>query len=182
MELGEEIDHFFDIMKQQTNNDYIAFINKEFLNEEKWKSAQKSNKEMTDWNTIQDVVLINRTTEEIPLQNFRLNLQEIPEGGKVINKKLKINDKIYVLGVFPIYDAGNRKVGGVYFVHDISKIHQQMKSNIYTTSGLYLFILIVYILLIVFIIKRSIVQPIKQMEDVAVQVSEKQIFKKIERL
>jgi len=35
MELGEEIDHFFDIMKNQTGNNYIAFINKEFLNEEK---------------------------------------------------------------------------------------------------------------------------------------------------
>ncbi len=178
IEIGVNMNKFSELMKAKTEDEYALLISKEYLNEKKWETARKIYREMTNWNAMQDEVLINHTTDKISIQDFRISSQEIPDDGKIINTKLEFNNKVFVLGVFPIFDAGNRKVGALYFVHDITQINQQLKTDIYKAIAFFILILFFFILFTIILVKRSVIRPIQQLEEKSRQISEMQIFEK----
>ena len=179
MEVGEEIDHFFDIMKSETGNDFVVTVEKKFLNEDKWKSAQEINKSMTNWNHLTNDVILTQTTNNISIKN--ISVTDIPKNRKIIKTNFKIDKKIFIVGLFPLYDAGNRKVGAIYFTHDITKIYNDLKIS--TLKMLAIFIIVLFILgiIILFILHKIIVKPITFATKSLKKISQKQINFQIEK-
>lgn len=126
LELGEEIDHFLEIMKKQTGNEYGLLIKKEYLDAKEWAAMSNSKGVKNNWNDYKDVVLVDKTTDDIHIIDYEGDLAKIPEGGAVL-EDIKKDDKVFVRGIFPLYDAKDRKVGGVFVLRDITPLYNDLK-------------------------------------------------------
>ncbi len=173
MEVGQEIDHFFELINSNTGDNFIVTVDKNFLNQEKWNTAKKDNLQMSSWDDMENEVILTKTSDDISLSS--VNLHNIPNKSTIINKQFKINDKVYILGQFPLTDAGNRNVGAIYFTHEITDIYKELKANILKMSLIFLILSIIFGLFTVLFIKKFITKPIDIAVDAVKKISNKQI-------
>lgn len=161
IEISEAMQDFSKFMKTKTNNDYVLMISKKFLNEKKWKASRKKYPKMADWDEMEDVILINRTTNIINFKSFNCNLNNIKDKGSIFNKNLVIDNQIYILGAFPIKDAVGNKVGALFYINPVTKIYNSMMKELIINTIFFGIITIFLIFIISFIMKISIVRPIE---------------------
>ena len=173
MEVGQEIEHFFDLLKIKTGDEFIVTVDKNYLDQEKWKSAQETNPHMSSWDNMEKDVIIASTSENISLSSIKLN--NISNESSIISNKFKINNKDYVLGQFPLIDAGNRKVGLIYFAHDISEIRATMVKNVKGIIAVFILLSIIYGIVTIILIRKSIVEPIEIVVEAMDKMSHKQM-------
>lgn len=172
-EVGEEIDHFFEHLKKQTGDEFMLLVNKKYLNRDDWESARKLNKKITGWNRFKKKVVINQTAQTGDF--LKSGVPDIPEKSTVSNSHYFVGDKVFVVGAFPVNDAGNRKVGAVYFAHDISNLYSEFVRNIKIMGLVFLVLSAIFGVFSYFYIKRTITLPINRVVDVLHKVSEKKI-------
>lgn len=126
--LGVEMDAFFKLLKEQTGNEYGLLIKKKFLDESKWASVRAEKKIPNNWNDMKRLLLINETCQffqQVKFYEIVKTLETMPDEGIVL-EKTKIDKKYFVRGIFPFYDAAGRKIGGVFFLKDITTILNAM--------------------------------------------------------
>lgn len=173
MEVGQEIDHFFNIIKKQTGNDFIVTVNKEFLKKDKWNTAKENNSKMTSWDDLENEVILINTNKVIPFKKIDSN--NISKESSIINSNLKIDNERYILGQFAIKDAGNRNVGVIYFTHNISDLHNALISNVLKKVLLFLFLVIIYSIFIILYIKKTITKPIERVVSAMSKIANKNV-------
>jgi hypothetical protein len=117
MELAEEIDHFLGAIKSRTGDEYGLLVKKKFLDEAAWAAVlgPRSN----TWNDRPDVVVVDTTTFTEGIIDFGGDLEAIPDAGISLDE-IERGDRSYVRGIFPVRDAGSRKVGGLFVLHDFT--------------------------------------------------------------
>lgn len=153
MELGQEIDSFLHLMKKQTGNEYGLLIDKKFLDEKGWAEVRAAKGLKNNWSDMGNVVNISTTSEgnDKGLITYQGEIENLPEGGKVLEEINKDNS-VFIRGVFPVYDAANRKVGGVFVLRDITHLHNDMQSTMYFAmffiAGLMLVISVIIIMML----------------------------------
>jgi hypothetical protein len=118
MELAEEIDHFLTAMKARTGDDYGLLVKKRFLDERAW--ADVLGPRANTWNDRPDVVVVDTTTFTEGIVDFEGDLEALPERGLTLGRVTR-GDRIYVRGIFPVLDAGGRKVGGLFVLRDFTR-------------------------------------------------------------
>jgi hypothetical protein len=123
MELAEEIDHFLGAMKARTGDDYGLLVKKKFLDEKAW--AAVLGPRANTWNDRPDVVVVDTTTFTEGIVDFAGDVEAIPDGGLTLDE-IERGDRSYVRGIFPVRDAGGRKVGGLFVLHDFTRHHAAM--------------------------------------------------------
>ncbi len=173
MEVGEEIEHFFDIMKHKTGNEFIVAVDKKFLNKKKWNEARKTNKLMKNWNLFDKKIILAQTTNKIDISEF-VN-DEFPKKGKILETSYKIEDKLYIIGLFPLIDAGNKKVGAIYFFSDITKTYNEQRTKMFRTIVIFIIVLLILCILIIIFLNKIIINPIINATNALKKISEKQI-------
>ena len=173
MEVGEEIDHFFDHMKASTCDDYMVVVDKKYLNEEKWRNAKKNNELMNEWDLHKNEVILTQTTNIISIP--KISVDDIPIGGKIVNTNYKVDKKTYILGLLPLIDAGNRKVGAIYFTHEITDVFNKLSTRIFIIILIFLAILSILAVVITVFIKRVVTNPISIVREALDKISHKQI-------
>ena len=146
MELGEEIDHFLISMNQETGSDYNLFVLKEYLDQEDWASLREVKGLENNWDDMEDIISIEKTSGLT--SDIDMDIEGIPDGGTVLGR-YTAGDARYSESVFPIYDAGGRKVGGIFVLTDISDNYSQFYQSlllislvglvIFTAIGLFLY-------------------------------------------
>ncbi|MHC1704870.1 MAG: methyl-accepting chemotaxis protein [Tenuifilaceae bacterium] len=171
IDLSEEINRFFNIMKDQTKDDYILFVDKQYFTEDGWNESRKSNKELADWNEFQNYGVVTKTNINISYPLNSIKIDNIPESGVITNKSYKIKEDVFIAGVLPIYDAAKRKVGGVVYLHDISKTYSQLKTNTLFNLVGFGILLIVFIVIVILITQRKIIVPLNIAKSVISEVS-----------
>ena len=169
MELGEEIDHFFALMKQQTGSDYGLLIKKKFLDEKEWASVCEAKNVPNEWAEHQDVLLVNRTTGDKNLISFQGDIEAVPDEGKVLEQFNK-GDHAYVRSIIPLYDAAQRKVGGVFVLNDITAVYAGMKAV--QTKALVTIITLMAVLSVIMVIllNRLVFARLSRVTNVATRV------------
>jgi hypothetical protein len=118
MELAEEIDHFLTAMKVRTGDDYGLLVKKRFLDERAW--ADVLGPRANTWNDRPDVVVVDTTTFTEGIVDFEGDLEALPERGRTLGRVVR-GDRSYVRGIFPVLDAGGRKVGGLFVLRDFTR-------------------------------------------------------------
>ncbi|MEN8123072.1 MAG: methyl-accepting chemotaxis protein [Bacteroidota bacterium] len=171
IEMSEEIGHFSQLMKNQTGDNSVLVIDKKYLNEKKWTKARKEYPEMAKWNEYEDIILINRTTDLIEVNKILPSLVNMPDEGLIIDQNYKINNRSYILGSFPIYDATQQKVGALVYLNDITKLSDKMYFNSISMSSILLLLIIVVVITIIIIIKRSIINPLENAKKYISEIS-----------
>lgn len=128
IELGIEIDSYFNRLKKVVEADIGLIIQKDFLDKSKWESVKKEKGERNNWDDNEKYLLINKTTENEELLDLNSLNFGIPKQRKIISTT-KYGESFYIKGLFPLSDASGRKVGAIFVLKDITKIHQAMVSQ-----------------------------------------------------
>jgi hypothetical protein len=140
LELAEEIDHFLTAMKARTGDEYGILVKKEYLDEKAW--SQILGARANTWNDRPDVVVVDTTIFNLGIADYAGDLSEIPERGKEIEEIID-GDRAWIRGIFPLKDAADRKVGGLFVLHDFTASHRAVRAGIVQT----LFVLVAFSLL-----------------------------------
>jgi hypothetical protein len=133
MELGVRIEDFLIMLKSQTGNEYGLLVKKKFLDRAKWASVTREKAARDNWDDMEHLLLVSTTCECLRLDRFKTaleNLEFIPDSGMALEKITTENEDIhYVRGIFPFYDAANRKAGGVILLKDITSMSHAMETQ-----------------------------------------------------
>ena len=125
MELGEEIDHFLTAMKSRTGDEYGILVKKQFLDEKAWSAILGAR--ANTWNDRPDVVVVDTTIFNLGIADYQGDLSDIPDGGKEL-EEIVVDDRAWIRGIFPLKDAADRKVGGLFVLHDFTGSHRAVRS------------------------------------------------------
>ncbi len=153
MELGEEIDSFFQILKGGTDNEFGLVILKKYLSEQGWKTVMANQGRRNNWDDLKDLLIVDNTSTNLSL-DLDYNLENLPDNG-IVGKNIKSGTKTYNLSIFPITDAGGRKVGGIFSYTDISYLSNLLIS-LMIRMFIWVCVIIVIIIFITFVILKSV--------------------------
>jgi len=126
LELAEEIGHFLVRMKQETGNDLGILVKKKFLDEKAWSRVLGGAR--GGWEARRDVVVMDTTNFAAGLIDFAGDLEEVPDGGTVLEEELR-GGRALIRGVFPMRDAADRKVGALFVLNDFTTTHQALAAE-----------------------------------------------------
>jgi signal transduction histidine kinase len=129
LELGVEMEYFFRMLKQQTGNEYGLLINKKFLDEAKWATVTAEKEIPNNRNDFEHFLLVNKTFDALEPLILKKHLESpgiIPDAGMVLEMITK-NQRYFVRGIFPFYDASGKKVGGIFILKDITTVFNAMQ-------------------------------------------------------
>jgi hypothetical protein len=115
MELGEEIDHFFDRMKAQSGDDFGLLVDKALVDRKELARVRKEDR----WDERPDVVLIESTMWDEEHIDLGAPLQSLSDDGALVHEWQE-GSQSYAGGAFPVRDAQKRLVGAVFVRHRIS--------------------------------------------------------------
>ena len=131
LELGMEIDHVLDKLRQYFSLDVFALVKKEYLDREQWEEGMRIFGYTSDWNRFPDTV-----------PGFHSSQYTMPE---ILNEKL-LNTNFLENGTFsefahdganyrfisvPMMDAGNREVAYMVLLANVSNELKTAKSTVY---------------------------------------------------
>jgi HAMP domain-containing protein len=180
MELGEEIDHVFNQMKTQSKTEYGLLVRKQYLNRDDWKSVRIAKGLDDSWDNMSTSVLISSTTSDEHLIDFTGSLTDVPDGGKLLEQVSKGNNH-YVRGIFPLYDAGNRKVGGIFVLCNITPQYERIQKTRVYTVALSIIITLLVTIIILAMVQRMVIRRLRIMTDKATRVAGGDFHAKIEK-
>jgi len=185
IELGKEIDHFFILMSEQVLGEFAVIVNKQYLNEEKWKSDRAVHELRNNWDDLENYLLLMQTVEENSDINepcmscfVSKNVEEVIEKDHT-SKIIKHEDKTFVCGGFPFVDAGNRKVGVVFSLIDISK-EASIANNANILNILFTIIMLILTFLITGYIARNLSKPLINLSNNVKKIEEGNLDLEIE--
>ncbi len=125
MEVGEEIDHFFDILKEQTGDEFAMVLLKDKLSAEDWATMRESAGQPNNWDDNESVVVANATSDEIGLGDLETGVEALDDRGSVFQSK-SAGGVTTARGAFPVYDVAGVRVGAVIVAHDISSLTDEL--------------------------------------------------------
>ncbi len=176
VEFGEEIDHFFDILKKGTNDEFILFVDKKYLDRDKWRSVNEVVGDSDSWNDFPHHVMISN--EQNGLGNIRKYFSEedldyLGAGGEFL-RDIFVGDLSFAYGGFQINDASDQYSGEVVALIDITKtVGIARKQKIMLTGAAIL--LFIAILGVGFFISNAISSPIRKLKNAAARIGEGQL-------
>ncbi len=182
VEFGQEIDNFLDILKENEGGDFSIFVDKQYLNEEDWKSVRETTGLKNNWNDFDKYITIDSTIgdellddEDVFKKCFNSKNSEYVQTkakSEFISIEKDIDKKSYMCGGIPLYDAGNRLVGSILVVKDFSEFIA-ISDNIrfYLTVTIIILAILLALIYLIFI-HKMIVKPIEKLSLLARKISE----------
>lgn len=152
VELGEEIEHIVDGIRELTSNDVYLTIDKQYLAQKDWESGMQLMGRTAEWDRLPGSVITFQTSKtllpSIPnllVQGSRQNadMAKILQDGHTFQTKL-----------VPLIDAGQRNVGKMLLAHDISNLSQHNRRDLILTGGFTLSLGALLFWLLLLIIRR----------------------------
>lgn len=117
IELGMEIEHITQLIKQALNLDILVLIEKKFLKRDDWEAGLNLLKRKGNWDMYDDFVITDRTMEDSSILNDKIGSHQ------------KDNESIFSAefggrrykGLFnDLIDAGDRRVGKIVSLVDVT--------------------------------------------------------------
>lgn len=148
IEMGEEIDHIIEKLHNILDVELYISIYKNFLKEENWKAGMRLFNRQNDWDLSPYAVIVSQSINNVPK-----SLNVFLEKGKhdymemATDLKLSINQLNYRVGVVPLFDAGEREIGDMIILYDVTEHLSSFKKTILlivsysALAGLLLFII-----------------------------------------
>ncbi len=120
LELGEEIDHFLGRMKAQTGDDYGLLVEKRYLDRALWAHARAGRRD--GWDDHPTAVVVDGTTADPSLIDLGGDPSAVPDDGRLLGE-VERGGRVLARGIVPVRDAAERRVGGLFVLHDITALH-----------------------------------------------------------
>lgn len=120
IELGMEIEHITPVLKERSNIDLLFLIEKKFTNQENWEIGLEMTGKQGNWNEFTNIIIIDKT---IDYNSETSNIVLLEENNQI---SASSKNKSYKTGSIPLIDAGNRKLGEIIVIEDISRQNSTM--------------------------------------------------------
>lgn len=167
VELGEEIDHFLQILKGQTGEEYALMGHKGKLDREEWKSIKKVAGQRDNWDDMPKHLLVAQTAHGRPLEKcISEDSIEAVERGKDNLLKFKDEAGSYICTGFEIKDAAGENVGALVLPLNTTLFTRSLE-NITKNSILYSLIVLLVSTMGIIIFVASITKPLARLENAA---------------
>ncbi|AUI67765.1 PAS domain S-box protein [Beggiatoa leptomitoformis] len=167
LELGEEIDHFLTAMKNQIGDEYGLFVYKQFIDEQAWQALQKNKNQRNNWADDPNILLIDSTIKDPDLSDIQRSVTNIPNKPHVLGMQTLDNGNVYIKGIFPIYDASQQQVGGVFVLHNFTTLHQNFAVTQWYLICFGIFAIIIISISFFFILNYLTKAPIQQLKAIS---------------
>ena len=119
IELGQEINYILGKLSSITNVDYLLTIDKQLLDRSSWESGMKMLGRRADWDLLPTRVIIDQSLpgsqKFIDVKSFFYN-PGVSDGFS----EVRIDEQIYRIKGFPLFDAAARNVGDFVVMHDVT--------------------------------------------------------------
>lgn len=167
--VGGSLDQFLSTMKSQTSDDYVFMGYKSFLDESLYHAARKAKGQPDTWSQFPNTVVL-ATSMEVPSDGaYERELQGLPANGRLLERS-ELGGKTFVNGVFPLYDAADTAIGGIFVRHDITGLHQGMKRVQYLAIVALVALVVVLSLVIGFVLNRLVFVRLSRTMDIVTRV------------
>ncbi len=168
IELSEDIDHFLNIMKKQSKNDFALLFNKKYLTDWKLTMMTQEKKLATNSDFLPDVQLL-AATGDISLINFQGYIDEVPEDGQVLDQ-VSSGGEMHVRGIFPMHDSAGNESAAVFVMHDITDAYKNMAGMRNKAIAFIVILMVVILLVIVFMFNQLIIKRLNRVIDITNRV------------
>lgn len=131
LEVGEELGHFLDRLKVQTNDEYALLVLKRdatgarVLEEAEWRALRQRQGLPDGWADHPDYVVLDDTAKDL-LTFADARLAGLRPGGQPL-PEVELGGRSWARGLVPVTDASGRTVGGAVVLHDITALHEGMR-------------------------------------------------------
>ncbi len=162
IELGQEINHFLSILKEETQNEYSLFVDKNYLLKEDWISTREKAGLENNWDEFNKYILIKDTLDKDSKKEafscfIEFNAQKLflSENNVLLGNISDLN----ACSGFKIFDASDNLIGVVLFSHNFSD-ELKIINNFLIRSGFFIICLFIlsYIFFILFMKRINIVE------------------------
>ncbi len=133
IELGEEIGHITPQLKQISNSELVFVINKAYVQRDMWQAGLDVFGKTGHWDQFADFVVTDKTLETLPAElsdYLAVNHANHGQG----HADLRVQSRPCMLRFLPLKDAGDRDVGDILVLQDVSK----RWATLYKTLGIIL--------------------------------------------
>jgi len=160
---------FLTAMKLQTADDYILFGHKKFLDEKFYRNSQKAKGLQDTWDQFPSVVVLGKTIEPYANGQYEKDLEGLTPAGKLLGQG-ETDDRAFIRGVFPLYDAVGTPIGGIFLRHDITDLYNGMH-RVQTTAIVAIALLMILLsLTMAVMLNRLVFLRLKRTMEVATRV------------
>ncbi len=129
LELGEEIDHVLEGLRERFDVELLAFVDKTYLDRTGWESGMRMLGRPFAWDALPDAVLASQVATVLPLD--RLD----PTGHSGPVDTLQHLGTTHALFRFPLVDAGGRRVAHLVTALDITARRDDLAARILVIAG-----------------------------------------------
>lgn len=119
LELGEEIGHFMEALKGQTNADYALLLDKRKLDPVIWMHMRNASGLPNDWAQRPLYVLAQDTGVVVRDLAWNGSLDKLPDEGRVLGMTRQ-GGRHLMRGVFPVLNAEGERSGAVLMATDVT--------------------------------------------------------------
>ena len=139
IELGQEVDGIIERIARHTDVGIIVTIDKHFLDRDMWETGVKMLGHDWEWETVPYCVVVGQTIDFVPYELGEWT-HPITVEDDVDDFTMTHDGRTYECTSLQISDAGNRMVGELYLLYDVTAINQsfQTKFLLLLISGLVL--------------------------------------------
>ncbi len=184
IEYGEEISHFNEIMKEQTNDDFSTILKKQKIARPYWETMTKNRGIRNNYDDLPNYLVVESTNYELTGIGdcwTEENLDQVTDEGNIFAKYNK-NGNTYICGGFALYDANNQKIGTIVTVKDVTAQEAASKQLIKNVVIITAILTLIMGALILFVTKKIVVTPIKNLTIAANKIAEGDVNTEIPKL
>jgi len=135
VELGEEIHHITRKLHNILGVEIYVVIQKEYLDRHGWETGMRMLGRTAKWDQFPSVVMIDQTQDVFP-EALAEYLAEKKHTSMVTDVETPVNDQRFRTRFIPIEDAGNRSVGDMIVMTDVTGLMSDLRRTAFTVSAI----------------------------------------------
>jgi methyl-accepting chemotaxis protein len=131
IELGKEIEHITVALHHILGVELFFTINKSFIERADWEEGLKMMGRSGNWRQFPDVILIDKTMPTVPetLKEILNGFLDVRKTGDLTtNFNVSMNQKPYHGGFIPLFDAGQRELGNIVVLKEVSEQKRALRT------------------------------------------------------
>jgi len=131
LEIGEEVEHLIDEIRDSLTVDLAVLVDKKFLRPEQWQRGLDMMRRSGDWERFATHVALAQTSEQLPVTFDRHMLGDLLDGRNAV---IEDRGRSLHVALVPLEDAGGRHIGELVVIRDIAGLQATFRRSIMTVT------------------------------------------------
>jgi signal transduction histidine kinase len=124
VEIGEEIEHLIDEIRQSLAVDLLVLVDKRYLQQAQWQRGQTLMQRQGDWARFSSHAALAQTTAALPAALDERRLAELLAGGTA---EIREGQRSLHLALVPLDDVAGRHIGHLVVMRDITSLESTVR-------------------------------------------------------